>query len=51
MLGRTVQVIHSGSFAAGERNYFIDSTTLPAGAYHLILQTETGRAVQSLMIR
>jgi agmatine deiminase len=51
MLGRTVQVIHSGSFAAGERNYFIDSTTLPAGAYHLVLQIETGRAVQSLMIR
>ncbi|MGL5889147.1 MAG: agmatine deiminase family protein [Bacteroidia bacterium] len=51
MLGRTVQVIHTGSFAAGERNYFIDSTTLPAGAYHLVLQTETGRAVQPLMIR
>jgi agmatine deiminase len=51
MLGRTVQVIHNGSFTAGERNYFIDSSALPAGAYHLILHTETGRAVQSLMIR
>lgn len=51
MSGRTVQLIYSGSFAQGQRNYFTDTAALAPGAYQLILQTEKGRSVQSLMIR
>jgi agmatine/peptidylarginine deiminase len=51
MTGRVVQVIHTGSFAQGERNYFVDTAAMSPGAYHLVLQTEKGRTVQPLMVR
>lgn len=51
MTGRTVQVIHSGSFVQGERNYFTDTAALAPGAYQLVLLTDKGRSAQSLMVR
>ncbi len=51
MTGREVMVVHNGSFAAGERNYFLDSSELAAGAYSLVLQTTHGMTSQKLMVR
>lgn len=51
MTGREVMVVHNGPFAAGERNYFLDSSELAAGAYSLVLQTTHGMTSQKLMVR
>lgn len=51
LLGEEIKLIHEGEFVAGEKNYFIDSSNLLAGAYLLVLQTEQGTATQKLMVR
>lgn len=51
MSGREVLVISEGSFPAGEKNYFLDSSEMIPGAYALVLQTDAGMTVQKLMVR
>jgi agmatine deiminase len=50
-MGRLVQTIHEGSFAAGSRKYFIDVANYPAGMYHIVLTTENNRCVQKLIVK
>lgn len=51
MLGQEIEVIHSGSFAQGESNYFIHADQYPAGAYMVVLEAGNIRTSQRLMIR
>lgn len=51
ILGREITLIHSGNFAKGEKNYFINTTSLSAGTYLHILQTGEGKYVQKLLVK
>jgi agmatine deiminase len=51
MTGREVMVVHQGTFVQGERNYFLNTETLEAGAYQLVLTTNNFRVAQPLMVR
>ncbi len=50
MLGKELGVIFDGEMPAGDKNYFINTLGMEAGVYHLVLQTESGRTVQQLMV-
>ena len=47
-VGKPIQVVHSGKFIAGPRKYFLDASNLPAGMYHLVLETPSGSVTQKL---
>ncbi len=50
--GREVQVLHTGSFPAGESKYFVDASALAPGAYVIALVLADGRtSSQRLMVR
>lgn len=51
MTGREVMVVHEGTFAQGEKNYFLNSEGVAPGAYQLVLTTGNYQLSQSLMIR
>jgi agmatine deiminase len=49
--GVEVATIYEGTMEAGEKNYFINTMDLSAGAYLIAAETEEGRFVQKLMVR
>lgn len=51
MLGDEVALIYDGDFAAGEKNFFINGSTISPGAYFISIQTLEGRLTQKLMIQ
>lgn len=51
MLGRRIATIAAGTFVAGERKFFIDTQTVPAGVYAIVLRTGARQAVQKLIVR
>jgi len=51
MTGREVMVIHEGTFVAGEKNYFLNSDGVAAGAYQVVLTTDSYQLSQPLMVR
>lgn len=51
MLGNVVREIYNGEFIEGEKNYFINTIDINAGAYLIILETSEKRITQKLMIR
>lgn len=51
MMGREVMVIHQGTFAQGEKNYFLNSEGIAAGAYQVVLTTNNYQLAQPLMVR
>lgn len=51
MLGHQVKMIYEGDMPAGEKNYFINTVNIDAGAYMLSVQTSDGVCTQRLMVR
>ena len=51
VIGNEVATIFEGDFQIGEKNFFINGTTLGQGAYILSLETTEGRFTQKLMIQ
>jgi agmatine deiminase len=51
LAGRTVVNIFDGILKQGDNNLFFDSWDISAGAYMLVLQTESGSISQRLMVR
>lgn len=51
MLGKEVEIIYEGEMPAGEKNFFINSANINAGAYLITIETPEGRSVQKLMVR
>ena len=51
MLGKVVHEIYSGDFYEGEKNYFINTIDINAGAYTILIQTPEKRISQKLMIK
>ncbi len=51
MTGREIMVIHEGTFAQGEKNYFLNSEGVAAGAYQIVLTTNNYHIAQPLMVR
>jgi agmatine/peptidylarginine deiminase len=51
LLGKQVALIYDGDMPVGEKNYFINSLDIKAGAYLIILETAEGRVSQKLMVR
>jgi agmatine deiminase len=51
LAGRTVLHVFDGKLRAGDNKLFLDSWDLSAGAYMLVLQTESGILSQRLMVR
>lgn len=51
ILGRTVEVIFEGTLQEGLQNFYLDAARYASGTYLVELQLETGRDVQSLVIR
>lgn len=51
MTGREIVVIHEGVFTQGERNYFLNSENVAAGAYQVVLSTYSYQLSQTLMVR
>lgn len=51
MTGREVMVIHEGTFAQGEKNYFLNSDGIAPGAYQVVLRTNNYQVAEPLMVR
>jgi hypothetical protein len=51
VIGNEVATIFEGDFQIGEKNFFINGTTLGQGAYILSLETTEGRFTQKLMVQ
>lgn len=51
MLGKEVEIIYEGEMPEGEKNFFINSTNINAGAYLITIETPEGRSTQKLMVR
>lgn len=51
MLGNLVETIYAGEMPAGEKNYFLNSIGINAGAYLITVDTDFGRFTQKLMVR
>jgi len=51
MLGNLVNVIYTGEMTSGQKNYFINTLGINAGAYLIVLETNENRTSQKLMIR
>jgi agmatine deiminase len=51
LTGREVSRIFEGEIPAGDKNYFLDSSAIPAGAYLIVLRTEEGTTTEKLMVR
>jgi agmatine deiminase len=51
MLGNEAALIYNGTMEAGEKNYFLNSTDISAGAYLIKIETTEGRITQKLMVR
>jgi agmatine deiminase len=51
MMGREILIIYEGTFAQGDKFYFLDSSLLAAGAYSIVLTTSSGTVVQKLMVK
>lgn len=51
MTGREIMVIHEGTFAPGDKNYFLNTEGVAAGAYQLVLTTNNYHITQPLMVR
>ena len=49
--GRTVEVIHSGAFPAGEQKYFFRANEHASGAYQIRFASQKGSFTQQIMIR
>lgn len=49
-LGRRVGLVHQGHLAAGTHEFRIDAGTLPAGAYLLVAETDTGRTSRTVTV-
>ena len=51
MLGRTVEVIFSGTVIGGEQKFFFNAAAIPAGAYNVTIQAGNSTQTERLMIR
>jgi hypothetical protein len=51
MIGKEIALIYDGEMLAGEKNFFINSTTIDAGAYLISIETTEGRLTQKLMVK
>jgi agmatine deiminase len=51
ILGNEVIQIFNGEIPAGEKNYFVDTTPLSAGVYHIVVKTAEASFQQKLMVR
>ncbi len=51
MLGNETAVIYEGEMPAGDKNYFINTVNISAGAYFITVETAEGRLTQKLMVR
>ncbi len=51
ILGNIVEVIYEGEMNAGDKNYFINSTNIAAGAYFIAVETPEVKLTQKLMVR
>lgn len=51
MLGNKIAVICEGNMQAGEKNFFINTADISAGAYLITIETTEGRISQKLMIK
>ena len=51
VLGQAVEVVHDGNFEAGKSNFFINTSNWSAGMYTVVVETNEGNAVQSLMVK
>jgi len=51
MTGREIMVVHEGTFVQGDKNYFLNTEELAAGAYQLVLTTNNYHIAQPLMVR
>jgi agmatine/peptidylarginine deiminase len=49
--GKEIELIYQGQMEAGDKNYFINTADLSAGAYLIEIQTDEGRLTEKLMIR
>lgn len=49
--GEEIETIYEGVMQAGQKNYFINTIDLNAGAYFITVETDQGRFVQKLMVR
>jgi len=49
--GRTVQVLHNGSFPAGKSNYFFNALTLESGIYFIRLESVQDIQIQKVVVR
>ncbi len=51
MLGEEIALIYQGEMNHGEKNYFLNSLGIAAGAYMICVETPEGRLTQKLMVR
>jgi agmatine deiminase len=51
VLGKEVKTIYSGDFPSGESKYFLDASTLTKGAYMVVLETNSIKKTQKLMVK
>ncbi|MES2592612.1 MAG: agmatine deiminase family protein [Bacteroidota bacterium] len=51
MIGNKVALIYEGSMFPGEKNFFINTIDINAGAYLITVETTAGRISQKLMIK
>lgn len=51
MTGRSVMMIHQGTFQSGEKNYFLNSEGVAPGAYQIVLRTDSYQLSQPLMVK
>lgn len=51
IIGNEIALIYDGEMQQGEKNYFINSLGLAAGAYIITVETNEGRLTQKLMVR
>lgn len=51
LLGHEVLVIYSGDFQPGDKNFFIDGSSISQGAYIISLETSEGQFTQKLMVQ
>jgi len=51
LMGREIMTIHNGILASGEKKLFFDASGLASGSYLLVLQSESSRLTQKLMVK
>jgi agmatine deiminase len=49
--GKEIELVYQGQMEAGDKNYFVNTIDLSAGAYLVDIQTDEGRITEKLMVR